>query len=417
MAVVNAVTLELVKPVHGGYCLAFSDGITYLVEGGLPGEVVEAEIIGGKKRLRYARVSQVTQANPNRIPHIWPLAEQTKVGGVDLGHVSYRYQADWKSQVLAESLERLGGEQVWEQAKNLNPVVTNPTSEATELAAAASRTRIEFEIDRTGSPAMYAQNSNELVAIDSLVLATGQIQEADILTAKSPFRKVWKPGQRIRVAQGDNGVKVAVNKTCYDHHAHLDADGLMRHRLSVPFQCDYRVAVTDFWQSHPLAPQILVEAVVVGAGENPGTVWELYSGSGLLTVPLAKVSLGVIAVEGSRGACQRGAENLSLNGCEDTVTVLNQAVNAASLASLSADYGQPDTLVLDPPRSGAGLETIRQINRVSPQRIIYVACDPAALARDLKELVGAGYEIEKVKGWNLFPFTHHFETVATLHKR
>lgn len=410
----EVVQLKTVKPVHGGYCLAFAEGLTYLVSGALPGEVVEAQVTGGKKLMRYARTISVLEPSPHRISHIWPLAESSLIGGVDLGHVSFDYQSQWKTQVLLDSLQRLGGKTVADQLDQITPPTVENVSETdNQTQAAASRTRIEFEINDRGVPAMYAQKSNELVAIDCLALATEDIQALDLTAKTSPFQKLWQPGQRVRVASGDNGIKLAVGPNCFDGEG-KPTDPIMRHHLRTDKKIFYEVAVTDFWQSHPAAPDILVQAVLSEVDAETECIWELYSGSGLFTVPLAKVSQNVLAVEGARSACKRAAINLKNNRVADGVKVETLSVNPQTINDLAHRYENPEAVVLDPPRSGAGLATIQQITELGAEKIIYIACDPAALARDLKAITANEYKIEKISAWNLFPFTHHFETVAVL---
>ena len=173
------------------------------------------------------------------------------------------------------------------------------------------------------------------------------------------------------------------------------------------------VDAAGFWQVHREAPETLVHQVLAGAALTGGErVLELFAGAGLLTLPLAR-AVGargeVVSVEGSRTAV-------------DDATVTLAALPHARVRRARADArtvgrlpGPLDVVVLDPPRTGAGRDLVRAVAAHAPERIVYVACDPAALARDLRDLVG-GYAITAFTALDLFPHTHHVEIVAVLQR-
>ena len=172
----------------------------------------------------------------------------------------------------------------------------------------------------------------------------------------------------------------------------------------------YVVDAAGFWQVHRNAPRTLVERVVAGAGVQPGErVLELFAGAGLFTLPLGQaVGRGgeVVSLEGSRTAVDDATINLA---ALPHVRVRRARVDARTVQRLEP----ADVVVLDPPRTGAGVALTRALRAHRPRRIVYVACDPAALARDLRELVGA-YRVADIAALDLFPHTHHVEMVAVL---
>jgi len=168
---------------------------------------------------------------------------------------------------------------------------------------------------------------------------------------------------------------------------------------------------------HRDAPATLVDAVLTAVGAEPGQrVVDLYSGAGLFTLPLARAveERGrVDAVEVNERAVKDARRNLH---AAPQAVLHASGVTAPVLDALGAD-GAVDAVVLDPPRSGAGREVMAALTRLRPRRLVYVACDPAALARDLRTAVDDGYDVVALDGYDLFPHTHHVECVAVLEPR
>ena len=193
----------------------------------------------------------------------------------------------------------------------------------------------------------------------------------------------------------------------------LDAGGPSRARESVETTSgshDFVVGPDGFWQSHVEAPRVLVETVLSLLRPQPGErVLDLYAGVGLFAAFLADaVGLAgrVVAVEGSPQACRDARVNLP-----PQVQVAQGAVDRV----LASSYDEPfDLVVLDPPREGARRTVVEQVADRAPRAIAYVACDPAALARDLATFAGCGYSLRELRAFDLFPMTSHVEGVALL---
>jgi tRNA/tmRNA/rRNA uracil-C5-methylase (TrmA/RlmC/RlmD family) len=174
----------------------------------------------------------------------------------------------------------------------------------------------------------------------------------------------------------------------------------------------YDLAGDGFWQLHREAPRVLAEAVLDALPQPGGArVWDLYAGAGLFTLPLAAAGAQVTAVEGDR----RAAADLRANAARAGLR-LGGAHTADVRAALRRGIGggRPDAIVVDPPRSGVGQDVARLLAAAGPYRIVYVACEPAALARDLAELQRGGYSLTSLRGFDLFPGTHHVELLAVL---
>ena len=199
----------------------------------------------------------------------------------------------------------------------------------------------------------------------------------------------------------------------------------------------YHVHVGGFWQVHRDAPRVLTERVVravvedhpTAAGGHPGPgaqgaglradglrVLELYSGSGLLTLPLAALGARVTCLEGSAQAVADARRNLHDHPDARLVT---GAVTADSVTELGSSFGPgrgADVVVLDPPRRGAGRRVVEAVAALGPSRVVLVACDPAALARDLAAFLGQGFRLGDLAALDMFPHTHHLEALAVLER-
>ncbi|WP_194786222.1 class I SAM-dependent RNA methyltransferase [Actinomyces haliotis] len=459
--------LAVGAPAHGGHCVARPvddpTGRVVFVRHALPGETVRARLTQKTSKMWRADAVEVLSASPDRVDPVWPEAGPGGVGGGELSHVALPAQRTWKRWVLADCLRRLGGEQVADAVLALPEssapggvlVEAMPSEARAErsgetrvraLAGTGTRTRVELTATSDGRAGMNAFRSGTVLPVSSLPLAVPGIRELG-LTERSRWRKQLRPGTRVHAVAPSGGEPVVVltddrGETVLTGAAHatgrrrvdevVDADGLGLGELR------YSVHADGFWQVHRDAPAVLVDRVVRAAlgsrptavgtrkGDAPldrdtvaGTrVLELYSGAGLFTLPLALLGCDVASLEGSEQAVRDARRTLhDLPG-----TRLHAGrVTAASVAALGSSFGpgrdeRADVVVLDPPRSGAGREVIESVAALGPRRIVLVACDPAALARDLGTLLGAGYAPAALAALDMFPHTHHFETVAVLER-
>ncbi|MDR1079138.1 MAG: class I SAM-dependent RNA methyltransferase, partial [Propionibacteriaceae bacterium] len=277
--------LRLGPPAHGGFCVARWEGLVVFVSGGLPGECVQALVTERQSRCWFARTQEVLEASPDRVEQVWPLAQTSGVGGADLGHVRLEAQRDWKAQVIAGQLRRIG---------HLEADVTVVAAPG-DLARGglAWRSRVEFTADQRGRLAMHAPWSDRLVPIDSMPLAHEDIQAAQ------PWARTYRPGHRISVVRSsgrpDRGPELTVvelpdrSETAPGRTA--TGDRVVWERVERPGRPDlvYRVDPTGFWQVHRQAPAVLVQAALSELGDLSGaSLLDLYCGAGLFTLPLAQ---------------------------------------------------------------------------------------------------------------------------------
>lgn len=414
----DVVELEVGPVAHGGHCVARlrtpgedGPGRVVFVRHALPGERVRARLTetGATARFWRADAVEVLEASPDRVPSAWPEAGPGGVGGGELAHVALPAQRAWKAAVLAEQLQRLA------RVERDVPVRALPGDD--ERGGLGWRTRVGFLADGEGRAGMRRFRSHDVLPVTSMPLMSDALADLDLLGRR------WRPGARVDAvapAGGDQPV-VLVDGEPFDLRrgkvdARPNARTAVRERVRVgEREWAYRVAAAGFWQVHREAPAALTGAVLDAVGDVAGgRVVDLYSGAGLFTLPLAD-AVGeqgtVVAVEGDARAVRDARRNL-----HDRPQVALHGGDVADVLAAGGAGERADAVVLDPPRVGAGRDVVRAVAGLAPQRVVYVACDPAALARDVAYLADAGYTLRDVTGYDLFPMTHHVEAVAVLER-
>ena len=395
--------LEISKVVHGGFGLARHDRFVIFVKGVLPGETVTAELYQVKKSHGYAHLLEVNSESPYRKPHIWLEADHSRpiasrVGGADYGHILRDYQLELKRLILEDSLIRFG--KVEEHLAGSVSVGPLPGDDS----GLHWRTRTALHVSSDGTVGPYAEASHTVVPVTSLPLSTRESEALGLLSGD------FSGHQRIRIVHPSHSEpRLIIDQQKPEPITEWVAD--------IPFQ----LADQSFWQVHRSAAMTLFDSLATAVSQlsvDPkATHWDLYGGVGLLARALLD-SLGpdarVVSVESDEEASRFAVINLE------------QFPNARAIASSteeflthhddSHDSGPLGVVVLDPPRSGANEVVVQRICDRTPRAVVYVACDPVALGRDLGLFRERGYLPTHISGLDLFPHTHHFETVAVLQK-
>ncbi|MDO5720090.1 MAG: TRAM domain-containing protein [Actinomycetaceae bacterium] len=417
-------SLRALRPAHGGTCFALHpDGRPVFIRHTLPGEVVDATVTKERSRLLHADATTIIHASEHRQPHVWPQAGPGGVGGADLGHVKPEYQRIWKTDVIADQLSRIGGTPTFEAVKEAlgtTALKVEPASGDETGDLRHRRTRVEFEITKNRRLAMTRVDSHDLVEIDDMPLADQSLLDLELL-GDSPWKRLYRPGKRVRaIAPNAGGRRIVIGNQTFNSRRR-------RVRDIATWSVDYRgltaqfdVNTHGFWQTHRSAPSDLVGTVMDFAQVRPGDgVLELFSGAGLFSYFLAH-AVGehgrFISLEGSRMAVSDARHNLrSLDTPRDLQV---GQINSQTIMQAWSDLEQrPDLIVLDPPRSGAGKEILTTIGMIGPERVILVSCDPAAGARDIRDLMARGYAVTNLRAIDLFPQTHHFEIVTVFSRQ
>lgn len=417
--------LTVGEPAHGGACVARDEsGRVVFVRHAAPGEVVRARVTTVQKKLAWADAIEVVEASADRVESVWPQAGPGGVGGGELAHLTPAAQRDWKAHVIAGQLRRVGGEALSEAVEALGGVHVAPApgDEDANDPLTGRRSRIDVVIDADGRAGMHEFRGRRAIALEDMPLAVPAIRELGLFDEDTPWRRLWKPGDRVRAVAPSGGDPVVLigEDTYATDGLRTDADVL---RWNVPVGSgveSYYVRPSGFWQTHVRGAEVLANAVLAaafGAGEAGAgrAVMELYSGAGLFSVPLARAvgeSGRVVTLEGDEGAVRDAGENLA---AFDWVDAFAGNVDREGVVDLSGQLSAvPDVVVADPPRAGAGAEVCEAIAATGAPRVVLVSCDPAAGARDLRTLTEDGYHLESLQAWDLFPHTHHVEMVSVL---
>lgn len=420
--------VEVGPVAHGGHCIArTAEGRVLFVRHTLPGEKVVARVTEGDEDSRFLRADAITvlEASKDRVEAPCPYAGPGKCGGCDWQHAKPGAQRRLKGEVVAEQLKRLAGltpeEAGWDG--------TVMPAEGDKLPAGQVpqwRTRVQFAIDEDGRVGLRKHRSHDIEPIDHCMIAAPGVSELGIekqdwpqmetveaiAASGSGDRQVVltpRPGGRLPLVELDKPVSVLRVE---------ERDGGVHRVHGRPFVREradgrtYRVGMGGFWQVHPQAADTLIKAVMQGLMPRKGEMaLDLYCGVGIFAGALAE-RLGetgaVLGIETTKRAVEDARHNLA-----DFPRV---RIEQGKVEQILPKTGitECDLVVLDPPRAGAGKQTVRHIAGLSARRIAYVACDPAALARDLAYFKDNGYKVRTLRVFDLFPMTHHVECVAIL---
>ncbi|WP_375372810.1 class I SAM-dependent RNA methyltransferase [Micromonospora sp. S-DT3-3-22] len=411
-------TVDAVAP--GGHCVARVDGQVVFVRHALPGERVVAEVTELHRGFARADAVEIVEASPDRVAPPCPYARPGGCGGCDLQHVAPAAQLDWKTAVVREQLSRLGG-------------LTDAEIDALRVSVAPLpggplgwRSRVRYAVDATGRAGLLKHRSHEVVPIDRCLIAHPAIQALPVLGQSWPaadaVATVASTGGDVVVTALADGTPTPVDlpggpaTTDLPGSPVVDRDGPTAGNGPVTVRevaagRDWTLPAGGFWQVHPAAADTLVDAVLDLLDPRPGeSVWDLYGGAGLFAAALAarvgpdaRVTVVESAAEGV-AAARRNLADLS------RVEVVAARVETA--LARRRITGPVDLVVLDPPRTGAGAAVVRDVIAATPRAVAYVACDPAAFARDVRTFGRAGWRLAALRGLDLFPMTQHVELVG-----
>jgi tRNA/tmRNA/rRNA uracil-C5-methylase (TrmA/RlmC/RlmD family) len=393
-------TVDVGPVAHGGHCVARHEGQVVFVRHTLPGERVVARVTEGRVGDRFLRADavEVLAPSPHRVPAPCRYAAERVCGGCDFQHVALDHQRALKAAVVKEQFSRLAGLEV--------DVEVRPVPG--DRDGLRWRTRVEFAVDDEGRAGLRGHRSSHIVPIHDCLISTEPViasgvldtdwqdcSSVDVVDAAHPEEPVLVP---LPLAKG------------------LDAGGgLVGERVvDGDWTGEYVVTTRGFWQVHPGAASTFLSRVVSLLEPAPGDrVLDLYAGSGLFTMRLGELVAPdgfVLGVEGDQAAVANGALNTEhLENVEWRANRVDRELRSIVSQGVSADL-----VVLDPPRTGAGARVMSDVAAMAPRRIVYVACDPAALARDVRSAAEHGYTMVSLEAWDAFPMTHHVECIAVL---
>jgi 23S rRNA (uracil1939-C5)-methyltransferase len=437
------VTIE--KLIYGGDGLARQNGTTVFVPYVLPQERVEAEPFERKKNFVRARLGDVLAASPERIAARCPYFGEC--GGCHYQHIPYEKQLAYKTEILRETLRRIGkidwtneiailGSPEWGY-RNRAQWKIRPVTEAAESGPARATSKKDGADLGIG---YFRANSTSLCEVDDCAvlsppllealkglcgaLAAGTLPaslreiEAFAYAADSRSESALSltsnfAGFPSRLEDCIEAIKRAVpgvtSLVLYDVHGDrmkLEGPGYIEYKAAGH---SYRVGHFSFFQVNRFLAGELARAVTPAENESGRLAIDLYAGVGLFALPLAKRFERVIAVEANPAAARDLESNVRSAG--------NIQARTADAAQFLARFREKaDLVVLDPPRAGLTSDVIARLAKIAPRKITYVSCEPPTLARDLALFLRAGYALKSLALFDLFPQTFHMETLAQLEK-
>ena len=437
------------------------DGYTLFVKDAVIGDKAEVKVMKAKKNYGYARLMRVIEPSEDRVEPRCPFAR--KCGGCQIQEMSYERQLAFKAQKVRGNLERLGGFD-----KELLDRVTEPILGMDEPFGYRNKAQFPFGTDRDGNPVtgFYAGRTHDIIANTDCALGVPVNQKLleiilefmraehipayDEKTGKGLIRHVLirfgfttkeimvclvingteipqseKLVEKLAAVRGMTSITISpntrrTNVIMGETYEILWGQGFITDYIG---NVRYQISPLSFYQVNPVQTEKLYSQALEYADLKGGeTVWDLYCGIGTISLFLAQKAGQVYGVEIIPQAIEDAKKNAEINGIANAEFFVGKAEEV--LPEYYAEYARKhggenaraDVIVVDPPRKGCDPALLETIVKMAPERVVYVSCDPATLARDLKVLCGNGYELEKVRPVDMFPETVHVETVVLLSK-
>ena len=455
----DTAVIEITDIGSGGEGIGKADGYTLFVKDAVIGDKAEVKVIKAKKNYGYARLMKVIEPSPYRVEPRCRFAR--RCGGCQIQEMSYDRQLAFKEQKVRSNLERIGG-----FAPELIERIMEPIVGMEDPFGYRNKAQFPFGTDKEGTPVtgFYAGRTHDIIANTDCALGVPVNQE--ILEIVLAFMKKYKiPSYDEKTGKGlirhalirygfttkEIMVCLVINGTEIPH-----AEDLIQTLTTIPGMTSitvsvntrrtnvimgdsyevlwgqgyitdyigkirYQISPLSFYQVNPAQTEKLYSLALEYAGlKGDETVWDLYCGIGTISLFLAQCAKKVYGVEIIPQAIRDARENARINGIENAEFFVGKAEEV--LPEYYGEYARKhnggqagaDVIVVDPPRKGCDEVLLDTIVKMAPEKVVYVSCDPATLARDLKILCGNGYELKRVRAVDQFPMSVHVETVALL---
>ncbi len=444
-------TLEVVDLNHDGEGVGKTkSGFTVFVPGALPMEEVRVKIDEAKKRFARGRVLETVMTSPHRVAPPCPYFGDC--GGCQLQHLTYEQQLIYKEKVVSDALKKIGGvdsqvapvigmDEPWFYRNKFQiPVGTHP-EHPNVLGLFQQKSNEIVPLDRC---LIQQEANNETYRMIRDILRAHRIQGYDRKTHKGLLRHII-----IRSSYYSEGVHVTLVTTFKDFPGKKDLvrdlsdqipnlvgiDQNINYRitnqvLSRDFQNlwgnahlkdqllskTFQISSGAFYQVNPVQTEVLYQKILDISNVNAkDRIVDLYCGIGTIGIVLSERAKSVLGVEVVPDAVTDAEANISMNGVENMSVRRGHVGTEGTLKKLK-DFN-PNVVVVDPPRKGCEQELIDSISKISPDKLIYVSCDPATLARDINQLCSHDYKVKHVQPIDMFPQTVHVECVVLIEKK
>jgi len=406
-----------------GEGVGYAEGLTWFIEGALPGEEIEAEVLVQKKSYGRAQIKEIIKKSPHRA--VPPCPYYTRCGGCQLMHLEYSQQLKMKKKRVVDALERVG--------KIENPPVHDCVPSPKQLAY---RNKIQLQ----KGFGYYARGSNTLVEVDHCAihneigeevyknihtLVAGKVRHLLIKTAmhskqvlivlvtdQMPTPNLKAIAKKIKEQPFVAGVVHNLNQSEGNvvlgkkYYLLEGVDTIEENICGLTFN----ISPASFFQvNKDQAENLYAKAIECADLKGDEVVFDAYCGVGTLSLLAAKHAKKVIGVECVPEAIADAKMNAKANAIANVEFICGM-VEKTTLPSI-------DVALINPPRKGMDAQVIEQLGKLKPKKLVYVSCNPATLARDLKELISHGYQFEGAYPFDMFPQTAHVEVVAKLSQR
>lgn len=440
------VTIEDMSDTGEG--IGKTDGYTWFIKDAITGDKVEAKVMKTKKSYGFARLERVLEPSPHRVTPRCPVARQC--GGCQLQAMDYEEQLRYKKNKIYNNLTRIGG------LTGLPEVEVIGMDDPWRYR---NKAQFPWGTDKDGNPisGFYAGRTHSIIACEDCLLGVEEnqavlekIREHAIryhipvyeeeshkgLLRHTLIRKGFASGQ-LMVCQVINGSRLPHSQELVE--SLLEIPGMTSISLSINRdrtniilgskvenlygpgyiedkigQIKYQISPLSFYQVNPVQTEKLYATALEYAGLTGGeTVWDLYCGIGTISLFLAQKAKKVYGVEIVPQAIEDARKNAKLNGIDNVEFYVGKAEEVLP-EQYEKNHIHADVIVVDPPRKGCDTVCLDTIVKMAPEKVVYVSCDSATLARDLKYLGEKGYGVERVKGCDMFAQGTHVETVVLL---
>ncbi len=437
------ITLSVQGIGSSGEGVGHIEGYTVFIDGALPGETIKARLIECHKRYGRAELISIVKASPDRVKPVCKLFD--RCGGCQLMHLSYPKQLEIKRQKVVDALQRIG---------NFNSVVVNPCIPSPSDLHYRNKIQLPVRQGANGIElGLYARGSHDLVPVDTCyihnelgeknytiirqLISQSSLSAYNPSTGKGELRHVLIKSavnnQQLLVilvtngepAQAIKNLAKEIKEKCPDvkgvvhnkqtgqnnvilgkHYTVLAGAGSIQEEIC---GLTFHVSPASFFQVNPKqAENLYLTALNQASLQSKETVLDAYCGVGTLSLIFAKQAGRVIGVECVPEAIQDAKNNAKLNKIDNVTFVCDHSENFISTLS------EIDLILLNPPRKGCEPSFLQGIGKLLPKKLIYISCDPATLARDLKILTEFDYQVDFVQPFDMFPQTAHVETLVKL---
>jgi tRNA/tmRNA/rRNA uracil-C5-methylase (TrmA/RlmC/RlmD family) len=384
----DLIDVSIEKVAHGGHFIARYNGAVIFVRHAIPGEHCTVEITSTGSSFNRGDVVSISEPSEFRVQPPCQYSHRAGCGGCDFQHIDSAYQRTLKSHVITEQFSRIAKQDIQVEVEEVGSPV-------------GWRTRAIATTNRNGKLGFYKSRSHSIAPVENCIICVDGMKFSEIAGRN------LKGDVRVEISASNTGERtIALAPTRGEEKARITEGPAVLHEVVEGKTLE--VSQESFWQSHAKAPEVLTKAVLdfaqISSSEH---VLDLYGGAGLFTaaiIDLVGPDGQVDLIEGSKVATEDARRNFA--------SYKNVTVATGDVAKLLPRVTSADVVVLDPPREGAGKDVISQIAALNPRAIVYVACDPAALARDTAYLEDHSYLLAGLRAFDLFPMTHHIECVA-----